>query len=95
MWCSAVDSHLKRLDRVVRSVDFLSGAVFECTLANRRSVAVLCMLFTIKSNPVHPLSGVLTLPYVPARVTRGALAAIITHLRILAVLLISVSLERS
>ena len=33
------------------------------------------MLFKIKSNPMHPLSGALALPYVPARVTRGALVA--------------------
>ena len=33
------------------------------------------MLFKIKSNPMHPLSGVLPLPYMPARVTRGALVA--------------------
>ena len=33
------------------------------------------MLFKIKSNPMHPLSGALPLPYVPARVTRGALVA--------------------
>ena len=33
------------------------------------------MLFKIKSNPMHPLSGALHLPYVPARVTRGALVA--------------------
>ena len=31
------------------------------------------MLFKIMSNPMHPLSGALPLPYVPARVTRGAL----------------------
>ena len=31
------------------------------------------MLFKIKSNPMHPLSGALPLPCVPARVTRGAL----------------------
>ena len=35
----------------------------------------LCMLFKIMSNPMHPLSGALPLPYVPARVTRGALVA--------------------
>ena len=29
----------------------------------------------IRSNPMHPLSGALPLPYVPARVTRGALVA--------------------
>ena len=33
------------------------------------------MLFKIKSNPMHPLSGALPLPYVLARVTRGALVA--------------------
>ena len=33
------------------------------------------MLFKIKSNPMHPLSCTLPLPYVPARVTRGALVA--------------------
>ena len=43
--------------------------------AHRRSVAELCMLFKINSNPMHPLSGALSLPYVPARVTRGALVA--------------------
>ena len=67
------DSHLKLLDRVVMSAGFLAGGVLECNLAHRRSVAELCMLFKIKSNPMHPLSGELPLPYVPARVTRGAL----------------------
>ena len=38
-------------------------------------MAALCMLFKIKSNPMHPLSGALPLPYVPTRVTRGALVA--------------------
>ena len=33
------------------------------------------MLFKIKSNPMHPLSGALPLPSMPARVTRGALVA--------------------
>ena len=33
------------------------------------------MLFKIKSNPMHPLSGALPVPYVPASVTRGALVA--------------------
>ena len=75
MWCSAAVSHLERLDRVVRSAGFLAGGVVECNLAHRRSVAELCMLFMIKSNPVHPLSGALPLPYVLAGVTRGALVA--------------------
>ena len=63
------------MDRVVRSAGFLAAGVLECNLAHRRSVAELCMLFKIKSNPMHPLSGALPLPYVPARVTRGALVA--------------------
>ena len=33
------------------------------------------MLFKIKSNTMHPLRGSLPLPYVPARVTRGAMVA--------------------
>ena len=33
------------------------------------------MLFKIKSNPMHPLSGSLPSSYVPGRVTRGALVA--------------------
>ena len=75
MWCSAADSHLKLLDRVVRRAGFLAGFVLECNLVHRRSVAELCMLFKIKSNPVHPLSSALPLPYVPARVTHVALVA--------------------
>ena len=33
------------------------------------------MLFKIKSNPMYPVGCALPLPYVPARVTRGALIA--------------------
>ena len=33
------------------------------------------MLYKIRCNPVHPLNGALPGPYVPARVTRGALVA--------------------
>ena len=73
LWCSAADSHLTLLDRVVRCAGFLAGGVLDCNLVHHRSVAELCMLFKIKSNPMHPLSGALPLPYVPARVTRGAL----------------------
>ena len=75
VWISAADSHFKQLDSVVRSAGFLAGGVSECNLAHRRFIAELCMLFKIKINPMHPLSGALPLPYVPARVTRGALVA--------------------
>ena len=75
MWCSAADSHHKLLDIAVRSAGFQAGGVLDCNLAHRRSVAELCILFKIKSNPMHPLSGALNLPHVPVRVTRGALVA--------------------
>ena len=83
VWCSAADTDLRLLDRVVNGASFLTGGVlyihtggvFECDLAHRRSVAVLCMLYKIRCNPMHPLCGALPVPYVPVRVTRGALIA--------------------
>ena len=38
-------------------------------------MAVLCMLYKIRCNPVHPLNGALPGQYVPVWVTRGALVA--------------------
>ena len=75
LWCSAADTHLKLLDRAVSGARFLTGGVFECDIAHRRSVSVLCMLYKIRCNPVHPLNGALPGPYVPVWVTRGALFA--------------------
>ena len=75
VWCSAADTHLKLLDRVASGACFLAGGLLECDLAHRRSVAVLCMLYKIRCNPMHPLSGALPGPYVPVRITRGALVA--------------------
>ena len=75
IWCSAADTHHKLLDRAVSGARFLTGGVFECDISHRQSVAVLCMLYTIRYNPVHPLNGALPGTYVPARVTRGALVA--------------------
>ena len=69
IWCSAADAHLRLLDRVVSGASFLTGGVFECDLAHRRSVAVLCMLYKIICNTLHPLYGALPVPYVPMRVT--------------------------
>ena len=54
---------------------FLTRDVFECDLAHRRSVAVLCMLYKIRCNPMHPLYGALPVPYVPVRVTCGVVIA--------------------
>ena len=75
VWCSATDTHIKLLDRAVSGAQFLAGGVFEYDISHRRSVAVLCMLYKIRCNPVHPLNGALPGPCVPARVTRGALVA--------------------
>ena len=75
VWCSAADTNLKRLDRAVSGARFITGGVFECDIAHRRSVAVLCMLYKIRGNPMRPLNGALPGLYVPLRVTRGALVA--------------------
>ena len=40
VWCSAADTHLKLLDGAVSRARFLSGGVFECDIARRRSVAI-------------------------------------------------------
>ena len=75
IWCWAADTHVKLLDRAVSGAWFLTGSVFECDISHRLSVAVLCMLYKIRCNPVHPLNGALPGPYVPVRVTRGSLVA--------------------
>ena len=79
VWCSAADTHLKLLDRIVSGANFLTGTrhgVFECDLAQRRSVAVLFMLYKFRCNPMHPLYDDLLVPYVPVLLTRGA---VISH----------------
>ena len=73
--CSAADTDLKLLDRAVSGASFLTGGVFEYDLAHRRSVAVLCMLYKIRCNPLHPLYGALPMHYVPVWVTCGAVIA--------------------
>ena len=72
VWCLAADTHLRLLDRVVSGASFLTEGVFACDLAHRRSISVLCMLYKIRCNSMHPLYGALPVPYVPVRVTRGA-----------------------
>ena len=49
---------------------FLTRGVFECNIANRRSVAVLCMLWTVRCNPMQHLYDALPVPYVSVRVPR-------------------------
>ena len=76
VWCSAADTHLRLLDRVVSGANFLTGGVFECDPAHRRSLAVLCMLYKIRYNPIHSLLyGALPVLYVPVRVTSGVVIA--------------------
>ena len=55
MWCSAADTHLKLLDRTVSGARFLTGGLFERDIAHRRPVAVLCMLYKIRCNPMARL----------------------------------------
>ena len=76
VWCSAADTHLKLRDRAVSGARFLTGGVFEYDIVHRRSVAILCMLYRTRCNPVHPLNGALYLNRMMAvRVTHGALVA--------------------
>ena len=75
MWSSAADTYLKLLDRAVSGARFLTGGVFGCDIAHRGSVAVLYVVYKIRCNNMHPLNGALHGPYVPVRVTRGALVA--------------------
>ena len=75
MWCQAANTHLKLLDRVVSDASFLTGGVFECDLAHRRSVAVLCILYKIRYYQMHPLYGALSMPCVSVRVTRSTVIA--------------------
>ena len=75
VWCSATDTRLKLLDRVVSGACFLAGGVLNCYLSHRRSITVLCMLYKIRCNKMHPLCSALPVPYVPVRVTRCVLIA--------------------
>ena len=76
VWCSAADTHLKLLDRAVSGARFLTGGVFECDIAHRRSVAVLLYAYKIRCKAMRPLNGALPSPYAPVRVIHGAL---VTH----------------
>ena len=74
VWWSAADTHLKLLDRAVSGARFQTEGVFELDIAHP-SVALLCMLYKIRCNQMHPLNVALPEPYAPVRVTRGALVA--------------------
>ena len=53
------------LYHVGSGASFLTEGVFECDLAHRRSVAVLCMQYKIRCNPMHLLYGAVPDLYVP------------------------------
>ena len=76
VWCSAADTHLKLLDRAVSGAWFLTGGMFECDIAHRRSVVVLCVLYRIRCNPMYPLNGALTGLYCQC----GLLAVLCLHI---------------
>ena len=76
VWSSAADSHLKLLDRVVKSAGFLAGGVLDCNLGHRRFIAELRTIFKIKNNPNPILSlwlrGIRIQPtFALVRVVRG------------------------
>ena len=64
------------LNRAISGGRVQTWGVFECDISRRGSVAVLCMLYKIRCNPMHPLNGALPGLYVAVRDTRSAL---VTH----------------
>ena len=42
VWCSAADTPLKLLDRVVRGSRFLTWGAFECDITHRRTSSNCC-----------------------------------------------------
>ena len=75
VWCLAANTHRKLLYRAASGALFLTGGVVECGIAYRRSVGLLCMLYKIRCNPMHPLHDAVPGPYVPVWVTCSALVA--------------------
>ena len=79
-WSSAADSHLKLLDKNVRSCQFMIPDL-EIDLGHWRVFSSLCMLYKIYHNLKHPLNSELPSSFQPARVTRYALRASSLSLR--------------
>ena len=67
-WMSAVSSHLRLLDRVLRSMCFLLPDL-DLDLRRRREVSGLSSLFKISNNPKHPMYAKLPAPFVSERFT--------------------------
>ena len=63
--CDAVvQIPIPKLLELVCGACFSTGGMFECNIAHRRSLAVLCMLYKISFYMMHPIFGVLPVPYV-------------------------------
>ena len=72
VWGSAAQFQLSKLDRLVRRADQLCPAVARHTLAHRRKVSNLCMLYKIMANNNHCLNSRLPPPLARPRNTRQA-----------------------
>lgn len=83
VWMSAADSHLRLLDRTLRSIQFVLPNLL-IDLSHRRSVGALSVLFKVFKNQQHPLHCRLPPPYHPFRMTRQVLelnTCALTHIR--------------
>ena len=75
VWNSAADTHMRLLDRIVRSVTALSSGKVLCDLEHRRSVAELCVFHKLFFNADHPVNRHMPGPMLRRRVTRRTEAA--------------------
>ena len=80
VWCSAADTYLGLLDRVVNGIP--AGGVLERNFSEHQSVVVVCMLYKIRSHRTIPYCGALSLPSVQCRlhVLSWSLEGILMHL---------------
>ena len=69
VWSSAAASHIRLVDKVLNTGQFLCDGNPLCDLGHRRNVGKVCMLYKIRSNPSHPLHSCVPGQYVPARNT--------------------------
>ena len=71
---SAADTQLRLSVRVVSLASVLSSSVLECYLSPPGSLAILCILYKINSNHIHPFCGALPrCDFCDSSVTRGTL----------------------
>ena len=80
--CLANDTHRVSLllDRVVCRANFLTGVCLSVTLLiDDLGQYCVCFMYMIRFEPMCPLYGALSVPYVPAGVRRGASVARVGH----------------